>query len=244
MLHYTDIHCHMLSGTDDGARTDEEMFAMLDAAYASGTRSICLTPHFNPMRFGDNRERGERAYEKLCAYAHEKYPDMYLSLGNELFYHFGCTDRLNEKSCRTLGGSRYVLVEFDFGTSMYEMERALKDLLSSGYIPVFAHVERYGAVKPPFRELERLKDMGVLIQINSTSLCGGWGRGIQRKTVKLLRRFLPDILAGDAHDTVFRHPRLDECEQILTGMFGTEYTRALMCDNPAKIIAINLREVK
>ena len=71
MLHYTDIHCHMLSGTDDGARTDEEMFAMLDAAYASGTRSICLTPHFNPMCFGDNRERGERAYEKLCAYAHE-----------------------------------------------------------------------------------------------------------------------------------------------------------------------------
>ena len=51
---FTDIHCHMLSGTDDGARDDAVMFDMLEAAYVGGTRCICLTPHFNPMLFGDS----------------------------------------------------------------------------------------------------------------------------------------------------------------------------------------------
>lgn len=236
---FTDIHCHMLSGTDDGARDDAGMFDMLETAYAGGTRCICLTPHFNPMLFGDNRERGVRAFDKLCAYARDKHPDMRLVLGNELYYHYGCIDSLNDGRCRTLNDTRHVLVDFDFDASMAEMKRALVELLGGGYIPVFAHVERYDAVRPPFRELEQLRRMGVVIQVNSTSLCGGWGRKLQHKVTKLLRRCIPDIVASDAHSTGLRHPALDECWQVLNNICGEDYARALMCENPAAMIGIN-----
>lgn len=238
-MYYTDIHCHMLYGTDDGPRDRETMLAMLEAAYESGTRGLCLTPHFNPMEFGDNRERGEAAFRELCDYAQERHPDMRLVLGNELYYHYGCVERLSEGVCRTLNGTRHVLVDFDFGASMTEMKRALIELLGCGFIPVYAHVERYDAVKPPFRELEQLREMGVVIQINSTSLCGGWGKRLQHKTMKLLRRRIPDVVASDAHSLGVRHPRLDECAGLLTELCGESYARALMNDTPATLANIN-----
>lgn len=239
MKGFTDIHCHMLSDTDDGAQNDEIMFGMLDAAYEGGTRCVCLTPHFNPVAFGDNRERSLRAFEKLSAYAEINHPDMRLVLGNELFYHFGCVNSLNDGRCRTLNGTRHVLVDFDFGAPMQEMKHALVDLLNGGYIPVYAHVERYDAVRWPFHELEQLKDMGVIIQVNSTSVCGGWGRRLQHKTMRLLRRCIPDAVASDAHSLGLRNPSLAQCSQVLTELCGESGARELLCDAPATILGIN-----
>ncbi len=47
-MNYADMHCHMLYGVDDGAQDRETSRAVLDAAYADGTRTICFTPHCHP----------------------------------------------------------------------------------------------------------------------------------------------------------------------------------------------------
>ena len=51
MIRFFDLHTHLLCGVDDGARSPEEMYAMLDMAYEDGTRAMCLTPHFSPYFF-------------------------------------------------------------------------------------------------------------------------------------------------------------------------------------------------
>lgn len=238
MMTFTDIHSHMLGGVDDGAHDEKEMFEMLDAAYNAGTRAICFTPHFNPAYFGDTKKKSEAAYAHVCEYAAEKYPDMRLYLGNELFYYDGSVSALVNGECRTMNGTRHVLVDFPFDTPFVRIHAALRELLSSGYIPIFAHVERYDCIKPPFRGLMELGEMGVIIQINSTSLCGGWGRGIQKKTVKLLKKYIPDVLASDAHRLTGRHPMLDESAEIITELCGERYADVLLRKNPSKIIGI------
>src|SRR2546430_5731155 len=40
-----DLHTHILSGLDDGARTLEESVAMARAAVADGSRVVAATPH-------------------------------------------------------------------------------------------------------------------------------------------------------------------------------------------------------
>ena len=42
------IHAHFVYGMDDGAKTREDMEAMLDAAYADGITSLVATPHMTP----------------------------------------------------------------------------------------------------------------------------------------------------------------------------------------------------
>ena len=80
--------------------------------------------------------------------------------------------------------------------------------------------------------------MGVVIQVNSTSLCGWWGRGIQKKTLKLLKAQIPHIFASDAHDLDVRTPALDDCAARPEGACGERYTEDLLRRNPLKIRGI------
>ena len=40
-----DLHCHLLPGIDDGAKTPEVTFQMARMAAESGVRQIVCTPH-------------------------------------------------------------------------------------------------------------------------------------------------------------------------------------------------------
>ena len=61
-----DLHIHLLCGVDDGARDEETMRAMVDAAYDDGTRVICATPHYHPGFFGRTTKRAAGA-SSCCA---------------------------------------------------------------------------------------------------------------------------------------------------------------------------------
>lgn len=107
-----DIHIHLLFGVDDGAKDEDEMHAILDAAYQAGTRVLCCTPHFHPGYFGDNYDKVNAAFKRLSSYVQKTYPDMALYLGNELRYEPECVNWLRQGVCRTVNGTRYVLVDF------------------------------------------------------------------------------------------------------------------------------------
>ena len=40
-----DLHCHILPGLDDGAKTIEESLAMAESAIAEGITHVVATPH-------------------------------------------------------------------------------------------------------------------------------------------------------------------------------------------------------
>ena len=124
---FFDMHCHMLAHVDDGAQNTETMFAMLEAAYADGIRAICLTPHYSPYLYGDTYEESERSFAVLQKYVADKHPDMHLFLGHELGYHGGCVPALESGRCRTLAGSRYVLVDFPEKVDLLELSTKPND---------------------------------------------------------------------------------------------------------------------
>jgi len=43
-----DIHCHILPGVDDGAKSMEESLKMLQIAQENAIRTIIVTPHNKP----------------------------------------------------------------------------------------------------------------------------------------------------------------------------------------------------
>lgn len=238
MQGFADMHMHCLYGVDDGAADEAMMCSMLDASYADGTRVICATPHYHPYYFGDNRKGIDTAFQLLSEYAAEKYPDLTLVLGSELRYGKGCTDWLKDGSCRTLNGNRFVLVDFRGDESAENIMNGLKRMLSAGYCPVLAHAERYVEFHRDMRELLALKENGVIIQLDSTSLYGGWGGGSMIRSKRILAAGLYDVAASDGHDTVGRPPALSKGYEYVVRKCGQEYADYLYRSMPRIVLGI------
>ena len=227
----------MLCGVDDGARNREEMFAMVDAAYADGTRLICLTPHFNPGMFGEHHERTERMFEELKSYASEKYPDLVLFLGNELRYASGCRNWIYDGVCRTMGDTKYVLTEFSFTESSAKIINGLEKMFNSGFIPILAHAERYPHLS--IKEICELRENGVLIQVDSMSLLRGFGLNEWFRSKRILNERLADFVSSDAHDLDDRPPQLSPSYEYAKKKFGERYAKAVFYENACKLFGLN-----
>lgn len=234
-MNYADIHTHLLCGVDDGAKTEQEMREVLDAAYADGTRIICATPHFHPGFFGDNRNTVADAFTKLNNYA-KKYNDLQLCLGNELRYSSNCIDWLSKGNCMTLNGSRYVLVDFLESDDAEYIVNSVLRLLNAGYIPVLAHAERYENFHRDMREISYLQECGVVIQVDAQSPFGGWGRSSKQISRRIIESYLADVIASDAHNVLDRPPQMSTCYDYVVNKCGEEYAERIFLKNPLDIL--------
>ena len=239
-MRFADLHNHSLFGVDDGPKKPRQMFDMVDAAWADGIGTICLTPHFHPGYFGDNRRRSRWAFDALGRYAAEKYPGLRLYLGNELRYSPECLDWLASGACRTLNGTDHVLVDFAESEPERHIVRGLEQLLSAGYRPVLAHAERYRSLSA--RQIRSLSRDGVWIQVDVQSLFGVYGLGARLRCSGLLKQKLVDIAATDAHGMGRRDPILSRGYREAVRKYGEAYAGAIFADNPLLVLEGEDRE--
>ncbi|MBQ7336215.1 MAG: hypothetical protein IJW92_07070 [Clostridia bacterium] len=233
---FFDLHSHMLSGVDDGAKNREMMFSMLEMAYADGIRAVCLTPHYSPYLFGDTHQTSEAAFAVLCDYVAQKHPDMKLFLGHELGYHQGCLRALEEGSCRTVAGSRYVLVDFPEKIDFFEIKHAMNSLRSGGYSPILAHTERYRCLFSKFDWVREFVEDGGIVQINASSVCGSWGTMAKMQWKRLVRAGLVHVVSTDAHNTTTRPPKMTVCMDYLKKHCDPDTVRALVWEHAWRIV--------
>ena len=235
-MFYTDIHSHMLFGTDDGAHDEETMYAMLDMAYNSGTRTVCMTPHYHPLYYGHNYGRSQHAFDLLCAYAKEKYPDMTLAIANELGYHTDCMSAVECGDCRLLGG-KYLLMDFLPTAPLFTIKYGMEEMLSSGYRVILAHVERYKSLRGSVELLADWERRGALFQVNASAFSRGTSFGVRRFVKALMRNALVHAVAADAHDLVTRPPVLSEAEAVITKNYGEDIAKLLLSELPQKLVS-------
>lgn len=232
---FADIHTHILWGVDDGAQRADEMWQMMDAAYAAGTRMLWLTPHYHPGYFGENQEKSEEVFSQLLS-CKERYPQLELYLANELRWSPNCDEWLDRGLCRTLDSTGSVLVDFPAGETSKKIIGGLEQLLSAGYHPVLAHVERYLNLRDRWRELARLKDQGACFQITAGALSGSFGIKTCWCARALVARDLADFVASDAHDLERRRPEMREAYEWICRKRGAEYAQALCHDNALSLL--------
>ncbi len=234
---YADIHFHGLSQIDDGAASEEDMHTMLAQAYQDGVRTLCYTPHYHPGYFTDRQQAAVERFGEVQAYCVQHYPDLEVFLGNELRYAENCVAWLREGVCRTYHHTRYVLVDFFEEEDRRTIVQGLEQLLNAGYLPVLAHVERYRSLWRSDRELRRLADDGVLLQMDSQSLTGGFGYRVCLQSRHLLSRGLIDLVSSDAHDPWQRPPGMSDAYRYITQKMGEAYASALCRDHARRILA-------
>lgn len=233
---FTDIHCHILHGTDDGPKQKDEMTKMLHLAYNDGIRRLCATPHFNYTFYGDNVSASDNAFIELVQIAKQNYPDMKIYRGNEIFYYNDCIEHLKKGNCKTINGTKYSLIDFHSKENKYTISEAVKHLVSNGYIPIIAHVERYRKFGVLTKDIEELKDSGSLIQVNAASIIGHNGLRQFILSNSLISKGLCDLVCTDSHNTDKRTSCMTAAFNYICKRYGKETAYILTNYNAKRIL--------
>lgn len=204
-----DIHAHILPAIDDGASDWEEAERMLRKAYDHGIRTIVATPHAG---FYGSAKKLEQLSETKCLlqkYARTIDLDYQLLLGQELFYRDELAELLSQGKVLTLNETRNILVEFQPQVPFSYLYQGIRKLISYGYTPVLAHMERYDCLKKE-EYLFSIKDAGCLFQMNCQSLTGNWWKKEVRWCREQILKGNIDCLATDMHGMTYRSPDISE----------------------------------
>ncbi len=228
----TDIHCHMLPFVDDGPDSVMEAKALLAESYEQGVRRIIVTPHYRPEMFETPIKRIRYSYSRMKEIAAEM--GIRMRLGCEFYRNEHLVSLLRERERPSLAGSRYVLIEFSTNDLFQTIHNSVYELLTNGYKPVIAHIERY-ACCGEIEKIQELRALGASIQINAGAVLGNAGRHTRRYCKKLMQADLIDFIASDTHDTKNRRPNLGECAAFVEKKMGKEYAFRIFVTNPGKI---------
>lgn len=232
----TDIHCHILPEVDDGAQSKRIMRVMLNRMYRDGVRRIIMTPHYRKGMFEPSMEEIECKYQLLKKYAEGiGQKGIRVWLGCEYHRDREMLENLKHGRRPTLAGSRYVLVEFSSMDNYRKIHNTIYELVTGGFKPIIAHIERYPAVVSHPEYVAELIDQGAMIQVNADALLGIEGWKIRRFCKKLMKKEEIDFIASDAHDLKERPSRLRECADYVERKWGSRTAKRIFVINPSKI---------
>ena len=231
-----DIHCHIVPGVDDGATDIEETGKLLRMEYEQGVRTIIATPHFRFRMFETSAEKVKEQFKLVEKAAAEVASDLHVYLGCEFHTNMEMISMLRENKVMTMAGSRYVLTEFSHNSEENYIRERLSTLLSGGYKPIVAHIERYEATRTSMDFVEELVDMGVCMQINADSITGKDGFFTKRYCNRVMKQDLLHFVGSDCHNSTKRISRIGEASRVVTAKFGQDYADELFIRNPERIL--------
>lgn len=201
---FTDWHCHILPGVDDGVQTMEEALQVLAFNEELGIREVWLTPHI--MEDIPNTTTGLKARFEDLKSAYNGNIILHISAENMLDNLF--EERLEQNDLLPLGkDGKNLLVETSYFNPPMNLNDILKRIQEKGYIPVLAHPERYEYMEE--KDYRALHEAQVKFQLNLPSLAGRYGKRVQGKAEWMLKKGYYDLCGTDTHS-------LTACSEIFT----------------------------
>jgi protein-tyrosine phosphatase len=237
---FTDLHCHLLPGVDDGPDTTAESLEYATAAVAAGTSTIVATPHVEVV---DVAELPDRVRELRAALAAEGIA-LDVRCGGEL-KPFSVPD-LSDADLDVIAhgppGARWLLYEVPFHGADEEFVAGAHELRDRGFGLLLAHPERSRGILDGggLEVVESLLADGALVAANTGPLIGREGAERRRAAEVLLRRCVPSVVATDAHAPA-RPYTLRMAADAVARLTGREdLARRLAAEAPARLLADGL----
>lgn len=224
-----DIHHHIIYGIDDGPKTKDEMFAMLDRAAEEGVEKLYATPHYKLGIKPFDRNLYQARLQEARTYLKSNNIALEILEGAEVFYIPEISQQYLNEGLPTLGRSNFVLMEFQPAILYAEMLRIVDQICSFGYNLIFAHVERYRCLTLLPHRTDALKDrFPVYYQVNASSILNETNLLVRRFANWLLKEELVDFVASDAHNIRTRPCNLQRAFQKLSCSYGEAYATELL----------------
>jgi protein-tyrosine phosphatase len=234
---FVDIHCHLLPGVDDGARSWDETREMAQMAVANGIRTIIATPHQGGTFAHISVETILARVAECQALLDEQGIGLRILPGADVRISEDLLKDILRGGAMTLADHRrHLLLDLPH-ERFVPMEPLVGDLAKAGIATVLSHPERNQGLLKKRELVERLVDQGCLMQVTSGSLLGTFGPKCQDLAVWMLSRGLVHFVATDAHGMHSRRPLLYRVYEKLVELVGREEALELCCRNPARVAA-------
>jgi protein-tyrosine phosphatase len=234
-----DIHCHLLPGIDDGARTMAEALDMARAAVDDGIDYAVMTPHLHPGRYENTRSRTEEPLCEFRAALRKERIALEISVAAEVRLAVEILPLLEQDEVPFLGemdGYRIMLLEFPHSHITHGAENLIQKLLDKKIRPIIAHPERNKEVIRDLAKIEPFVEMGCLLQLTASAVAGHFGKGPHLCARQLLERGLVNVLATDAHNLKGRRPELRAGMQAAAEIVGEAAAHEMVHENPRAIL--------
>ena len=224
-----DIHCHILPGLDDGARSVDEALQMAETAIEDGVTHVVATPHAN----------GEYGFNPQLI--RERRDELQAKLGDRLTLATGCDFHLSYENVQdiqtdrakyTINQKNYLLIEFADFALPPSLDDTLHQLHLLGLALIITHPERNRLIRSQPERLRGWLHQGCYVQVTAQSLLGRWGESTQKQVEDWLDRECVHFVASDAHNVDRRPLRLREAYEAVAKRKGEAIAQALFEDNP------------
>lgn len=228
-----DLHCHVIPGVDDGARTIEESLDMLNLAAGCGTTDLVATPHAS-LKYPFDANRINEAFRDLS----KRTTNINLHVGCDLYLDMpNVEDALVNPSKYTINNGSYLMIELPEFLGLSAIRHQLRALIYARIRPIITHPERNTVLQSAVDHLKIWIRDGCLVQVTAQSFFGRFGRRAQCSVEALMDARLVHFVASDAHDCMTRSPDLSAAYAYVGARWGKPRAQALFTNNPGAVIS-------
>jgi len=229
-----DLHCHLLPGVDDGAKTLEDSLAMARALVSLGFGTVAPSPHNRP-EYASRADAEARLSELRAALQSAGVPlELAVNAENFLFDDH-LFEHLGTPSARTLGVGAYLLVEAPYTAPVPALPQMVFRMKLKGVTPLIAHPERCLEFERPGRAAEAVR-AGARLQLDIGALIGRYGPTAKKVARTLLDDGLYAVGATDLHSPIGAEDWVGRSLEALSKQVGEREYLALMRDRPLRLL--------
>lgn len=219
-----DLHCHLLPGVDDGAKSMDISLKLANDAVRDGIDYALLTPHhMNGVYLNHKKAVIQQTQEFQVELDRHKislkvFPGQEVRINGDLLTALDQDDILFADE-----GGQYLMLEFPDDDVPSYTSNMIYELMQRGIIPVIVHPERNTKIMKQPDILYDLLSRGCLSQITAGSYVGTFGHKVQKFSKQLIQTGQAYVFASDAHDLPNRKYEMTNAFAKLNREFGNDY---------------------
>jgi len=240
-----DLHCHILPGVDDGARSQDESLAMARLAVEDGVRAILATPHTLNGVYSNPTGKITSHVAALRDVLSKRQIELELYPGADVHLCPNMLELIEKgEACTINNAMKYILLELPSQTILRGVKEEVFSLKVNGITPIITHPERNALIQQDVEALYDLVSMGALAQVTAMSLTGGFGTFVAHSAETLLRNRLVHMITSDAHSLDTRPPILSRAVERAADILGDyEEAEGMVGSVPGAILANKVPQV-
>lgn len=195
-----DLHSHLIPGVDDGVNTIEEAIALAEHMEKMGFRKLITTPHIMLDGYRNTPDIIRSKLEAVQEALDRSHLSITIDAAAEYYLDEGMRQHLQKGELLTFADN-YILFEIAFMNRPSGLEEMVYEMLAKGYKPILAHPERYPYLySADLEAYAKLREAGLLFQVNIPSLVGAYTQGARDMARKLIGAGMVDFIASDLHN--------------------------------------------